>query len=389
MSRGRTGKPNRTHAAALACLLLALLGAVGLVLRARLRQAEAAPPAPTASPAPAAEAAPTPVPTPEPTPEPTPCPHDWSGGVCALCGEVCPHEAHDAESAVCLVCGEPVRHRYVDGVCAVCGKSPVVYTEPLPARYYQRSDTPGTHRRESYPYNGRTYPLAVWLPHDYREDISYNVILLMPGDKSYYNAWIDMDLSAPGGGLYCMSDVFDHIAEEKLCDPFIVVGISNYFGVEDSVAGRWICEGVLPYVAEHYATFAADGSAESLKAAREHFAIGGLSRGSIQTYSIGMGRCLEYFANFACFSNMSDADAVARRLNDPARLDLDIRCWYVTWGLQDKESYQRGQEEGFHSIVERVERLTEGENAFAQAIDAGHNWDTWSTSFFNAIQFLF
>lgn len=376
----------------------ALLAALALLLFLRRGQTEPAPSEP--EPTPITESAPTPSPAAEPTPEPVaeptpepesaPCVHLWSGGVCQLCGEVCEHEAHDAESAVCLICGEQRWHHYEGGVCTGCGREPLVYEEPLPPEYYRKAEEPGTHRREYYRYRGQSYPLAVWLPRDYSEDVKYNVILLMPGDKSFYNAWIDADLAAPGGkSYYCMSYVYDHIAEQHLCDPFIVVGISNYAGMDESLAGRWICEGILPYLAEAYSTWAADGSAESLKAARDHFAIGGLSRGSIQTYDVGMCWCLEYIANFACFSNMSNADPVAGCLNNVRNRELSIRCFYATWGEQDKEEYRVRQEEGFHYIVDHVERLTEGENAFIQAINSNHSWDTWSTSFFNAIQYLF
>ena len=45
--------------------------------------------------------------------------------------------------------------------------------------------------------------------------------------------------------------------------------------MSESIAARWICEGVLPHLAEHYSTWAEDGSPEALKAARDHFALGG------------------------------------------------------------------------------------------------------------------
>ena len=391
MRRERERKEKRASVWLGAAALLVLLVAAALLLFGRGAQRSPAPSetaAPEAAlPEPTPEPAPEPTPTPDPTP--TPCAHAWSEGVCLLCGEECAHEAHDAEGAVCLLCGEQRFHHYESGVCTGCGREPVLYTATLPPEYYRKAEEPGTHRREFYEYNNHQYPLAVWLPRDYSEDVKYNVILLMPGDKSFYNAWIDMDLYAPGGGYYCMSYVYDHIAEEHLCDPFIVVGISNYAGMDESKAGRWICEGILPYIARTYSTWAADDSAEALKEARGHFAIGGLSRGSIQTYDIGMCWCLEYFANFACFSNMSNADPVAGSLNNSRNRDLGIRCYYATWGAQDKEDYRVRQEEGFHYIVDHVERLTEGENAFALEIDGNHSWDTWSTSFFDAIQYLF
>ena len=411
MGGGSRKKPNKPAAWPWLLLLLALLAAAGALLFGRAGQEKPVPaapeptavqtaaptpepspePAPTPEPAPITEPTltPTPEPTPTPTPEPTPCAHVWSDGVCLICGELCAHEAHGTEDAVCLICGQQRWHHYESGRCTGCGREPIVYTETLPHEYYLKSEDPGVHRREYYTYRRQQYPLAIWLPRDYSEDVKYNVILLMPGDKSFYNAWIDADLAAPGGGYYCMSWVYDHIAEEHLCDPFIVVGISNYGGMDESLAGRWICEGILPYIAETYSTWAADGSAEALKEARGHFAIGGLSRGSIQTYDIGMAWCLDYFANFACFSNMSNADPLAGRLSREPYVDMDIRCYYATWGTKDRKEYRERQEEGFHYLVDHIDRLVEGENAFGQPIEGDHSWNTWSTSFFDAIQHLF
>ena len=53
---------------------------------------------------------------------------------------------------------------------------------------------------------------------------------------------------------------------------------------------------------QNYSTYAADGSAEAISAARDHFAYAGLSMGSIYAYNSVMPLCLDMFAWFGCFS---------------------------------------------------------------------------------------
>lgn len=67
---------------------------------------------------------------------------------------------------------------------------------------------------------------------------------------------------------------------------------------------RELREDILPFIVQNYSTYAADGSAEAISAARDHFAYAGLSMGSIYAYNSVMPLCLDLFAWFGCFSGM-------------------------------------------------------------------------------------
>ena len=76
-------------------------------------------------------------------------------------------------------------------------------------------------------------------------------------------------------------------------------------------------------------------SPEQIRAAREHIAIGGLSRGAMLTYRVGLCRCLDVAANFCCFSN-ADKAGLPDALVESARIDGagDLRAyWQIIFPL--------------------------------------------------------
>ena len=358
-------------------LLAALLAALLLPLAACGRRAAA--PEETAPPVPAET----------PAPEPTPCAHEWRGGVCALCGAACPHETHDAESAVCLACGEQRWHAYEHGLCTGCGREPTLYDTPLPSAYHEPVETPGAVTEGELMRGRHTCPYVVWTPADYREDGKYNVLILMPGDNGDYRSCVDTEQADGGTGRYRMADVYDHIAAEHLCAPFIVVGLCNFRNWPEEEAAAFLREVLLPFLAENYATWAADGSEESLRRAREHFALGGTSRGSMQAYTLGMMRSLDLFGSFFCCSTIGSAADVAGALEREENRSLPIRCYAASFGRAEPRSMRLHHYRGFQQIVERVDRLTEGENAFFFQISAAHNWNHWGAALYDALPYLF
>ena len=366
--------------------LAALLTAAALLLSAC---AQTAAPLETPANAPdAAAAAPTARPRTTPAPTPTPCPHAWQDGVCALCGERCPHEEHDPESAVCLLCGEQRWHCYEHGVCTGCGREPLLYTGALPAELLTPSETPGAVTDGELRFEGRATPIVVWTPADYDAGQKYDVLVMLPGDNGDYRGCISTVMNN-NEDSYCMASVYDHMAERHLCAPFIVVGVRNFRGWPADQVVRFLCEGLLPFLAERYATWADDGSEESLIAARDHFALGGTSRGSMQVYELGMGRCLPHFANFGCFSCMTSPLDVAEALEREENLPYAIRCYVASWGTWEPRGIRLHQYRGFNRLVEESPLLTKGENAFGLQINAGHNWIHWGAAVFDALQYFF
>ena len=345
-----------------------------------------------------------------PTPEPTVHIHrfDAESHLCVECGErclhehgfdsdffcldcrwACPHETHSAETAACPVCGRQFNHHFgMDGVCDVCGKEAALYTAELPDRYFSPSAHSGRCLRDTLTLpDGLTLELAVYLPWDYNEETRYNVAIMLHGDGGSCDDWTDAPERTHRGDIQFYT-VYDNIIDEHLCDPFIVVAIDNRF-LKSSFYGEGLIKNtLLPYIARSFSTGMEGDSYDEIAAAREHIAIGGLSRGSIYTYGVGMARCLDVAANFCCFSNGYIGD-VPRQMRAEGRDAFSIKSYIATVGLKDEYLYVRGHRYDYEVLCSSIDALTDGENARLFEIDAGHNFITWTASFYDALLLMF
>ncbi len=161
--------------------------------------------------------------------------HVWDGesGICLSCGYACPHERHDAETTVCLQCGVLCRHHFgTAALCDGCGMAAPLYTEDLPERYFAPAEHPGQVQHKTVTDdNGAEHRIAVWLPYDYNANGKYNLLLAIHGDNGSCDDWMEKEKTTARGTLQ-MRWLYDHLTEERLCEPFIVVSMDNT-GMED------------------------------------------------------------------------------------------------------------------------------------------------------------
>lgn len=343
---------------------------------------------------------------------PTETPHqhlfDPETATCTVCGFVCDHSAgfdkdhrclscqwlcrnqiHDQKTALCPVCGEAFSHHFgMDGICDVCGAEAPLYYAELPDRFFAPCVNEGNHYRETLTDSkGLKYEIAVWLPWDYSENQKYNVVVLMHGDSGQAADWTDEPEPTYRGDIV-FYHVYDRIVEERLCDPFIIVGIPNASFKYPPSGETFLRELVLPHIAQNYSTWLGDGSTEALQKGREHLAVGGLSRGSMYTYSCVMPRCLDIVGNFCCFSN-GDNSRVWAQLNSDENRDWTIKSYIASYGMADEMQVGIAHRNVYRSICNNVERVTDGENARMLAIGAGHNFIMWTASLYDALLLMF
>ena len=127
---------------------------------------------------------------------------------------------------------------------------------------------------------------------------------------------------------------------------------------------------------------------EALRAGREHLAVGGLSRGSMYTYSCVMPRCLDIVGNCCCFSN-GDNSRVYVSLNSEPFADYPILSYIASYGMMDELQVGIAHRNVYRAICNNVERVTDGENARMFAIGAGHNFIMWTASLYDALLLMF
>ena len=308
---------------------------------------------------------------------------------CLVCGWQCRNQSHDSETALCPICGEAFRHHFgMDGICEVCGaEAPLVFGE-LPDRYFEPSEHEGRHYRETLTdADGTELEIAVWLPWDYGEEQRYNVVVLMHGDGGQAGDWTDEPEPTQRGEIE-FRRVYDRMVEERLCEPFLIVGISNRPFAQPEKGEKILKELLLPYIAQHFSTYLGGGSPEELRAGRAHLAVGGLSRGSMFTYSCVMPRCLDVVGNFCCFSNGAN-NRISSQLNAAENLGYEIVSYVASYGMSDDPETGAIHRSIYRSICSRVERVTDGENARMLAIGAGHNFIPWTSSLYDALLLMF
>jgi len=288
-------------------------------------------------------------------------------------------------------------HRFIGGVCD-CGAEPLVYDYVLPERFYDECGHPGSIESWEYQYSEPgwaeyTRHLQVYLPCGYDPEGQYDMLILLHGTGDDETAWLTYPHYVPDRMMEART-IYDRMIEEQIIEPLIIVTLRLYedFGAymgdpTPERLARELRERVLPYLAEHYATYAEEPSLEAISAARQHFGIGGLSWGSYFSYASGMRQNLPYFGNFICFSGNDDPSLVLSTINTPELIDYPIYLYYSAAGTTDMA--HNGGINNFYMLVNYTDRLTEGENAFLHETQGGHTWNVWTTEIFNALQHAF
>lgn len=329
------------------------------------------------------------------------CEHEWRSGVCSICSMKCEHEHHDMETMICKQCGEIVPHHYVNGGCE-CGATPLFYFGWLPWEYYEACSQPGEvqtlyYEQECYDYEDidKVWKrIDIYLPYGYNESQKYNVLVMVHGGGDDETSWTTKNYGSYfGWNVLIAKNIYDNMIMNHLCEPFIVVSPTTYNGTDStydsSIEGfsRELHETILPYVAEHYNTYAASGSLEDLQAARMHFGIGGNSNGALFALDSGMQLGFDVFANFACFSGNNQPDLVAEAINSEEWKDLPVGYFFAGAGVGDGQRQRAAY--GFYNIIGSTDRFEENRNCRYIEVEGGHEWTTWATEIFNALQVLF
>ena len=292
-------------------------------------------------------------------------------------------------------------HSFVRGVCSVCGAKPEFLTGWLPDEFYQETEHAGTVTAVEYDtkafaaYDQLTYHkrMNVYLPYGYDESRPYNVLVLIHGQGDSEDDWL-VETHESGGHAMCGRVILDNIFEKGLAEPCIVVTpVTETKFVQGLTAGivqmqDELRETILPYIVEHYSTYAKDGSEAGLQAARSHFGLGGLSNGALFTYEGGMRHDFDLFGSYCAFSGNGEPWKTVAAIQEEQFARLPVDCLFTGAGsLNDWQ--QNYTQIGFEYFVEKDARFVEGENAWRVDVDGGHEWKVWFTGLYNAMQVMF
>ncbi|MBR0162015.1 MAG: hypothetical protein IJQ02_12130 [Oscillospiraceae bacterium] len=246
-----------------------------------------------------------------------------------------------------------------------------------------------------------TKDMAVYLPWGYDETQQYDVLILL------HCAWADHRFWLVQNREYRLADdsilpvsvpnMLDRMIEEGYCRPLIVVSPCVYlYDHQPSVAGNGydytqfqteIGADLLPYLAEHYATWAEDGSREALRDAREHFGVLGASFGAYASYISVIGDNFDLIAWYT-FCGGGEIDP-GYLLNCWARTGTDglpLRCLYISEGEYDDRA---GPEISYHNLLRTGGPFREDNVRFTLIYGWGHEDHSYLVGLFNTLQVFF
>ncbi len=323
---------------------------------------ETVPPTPVPTPKPT----PTPTPTPEPTPEPTPSPKPLNAPI------LCDFRIDQS------------------------------FFEPAGEQGQLLTDIAYTTRDYiSLEKETVTKQLQVYLPYGYDENGRYDVLFLFHPRGCDERFWLE----SSHGYRYVEGEIpvsavnlLDNLIERELCRPMLVVSLPGYLNAgamarHDAAQiypqmEKEFAEDILPFVAEHYATWAEGGSREQLAAAREHFGVLGASFGAYMIELSVLAPNLDLVSWYA----LTGGGSVTRNYLEPIWKD------YRTVGTPiDLLYFIEGEYDDMGPIANSYWGLSVWEGVFEseknllflQINAIGHNETEWVTALYNAAQMFF
>ena len=179
--------------------------------------------------------------------------------------------------------------------------------EGLPEGYLSPAQQQGRVEEFTYSAADGEKTALVYLPYGYDgNDSSYNVLYFMHGGGgSPY-------LYFTPGGQSALSNLLDHMIQDGLTEPLIVVAPTFYppddndasvsnAGILTARFPEELTSALMPAVESTYRTYAEDTTPEGFRASREHRAFGGFSMGGVTTWYV----FLNNLDAFSCFIPLS------------------------------------------------------------------------------------
>ena len=235
---------------------------------------------------------------------------------------------------------------------------PIRLTETdLPEELLRPAEHRGTVREEDYPTRDMVSDVpdrinkdvTVYLPYGYDPEEQYDVLILLHCAWADHRFWLGQERnygSEEAPVPVSVPNLLDRMIEEGYCRPLIVVSPCIYlYDRQPSNAGNGydyeqfeqeIGTDFLPWIAENYGTYAADGSPEALRAAREHFGVLGASFGAYAEYFCVIGENFDLLAWY-CFCGGGEIEPwhLAERWTENGTAELPLRMLYICEGEFD------------------------------------------------------
>ncbi len=275
-------------------------------------------------------------------------------------------------------------------------------SDTIPAKYTtRRKDNLGTIENisyQTYDYFGDKSEITkhayVYLPYEYDESKSYNVLYLMHGIGGNEKEWGMFDDSSK------VKIMMDNLIYYGDIEPFIIVvpngrssiNFANTSSDHNSfyLFGQELRNDLIPYIESTYATYGKyTEEGYDMTNYRDHRAMAGLSMGGMQTINIGMCESLDiisYFGAFSACPTTNTASKIATSLSGFP--DFDINYFYNICGTEDSIALASSSG-ATNSLTSLTDKLVDGVNYMKQEVKGGHDFNVWYLGFYNNAQVVF
>ena len=227
--------------------------------------------------------------------------------------------------------------------------------------------------------------LHVYLPANYDDSQSYNVLYLMHGGGETQDYWLTEVSDRTHGKT--TRRVLDHMIEDDMCDSLIIV-TPTFNGSADFATE--IRNDIIPLVENTYASYAKGNvSEENLIATRDHRAYAGFSMGSFYGFQSIIMSNLDIFAYVGNYSgSLTEASEFKTALDDKFA-DYNLNFWYNGNGTDDQALGEHF--DLYFKLMETMNyKFVDGGNScFILKPDAGHNYAAWIVDLYNCLLVFF
>ncbi len=247
--------------------------------------------------------------------------------------------------------------------------------------------------------NASKKEMSIYTPYGYDRESQYDVLILIPGMDMSSNCYLNKEhhYESGGTGCVCLKNLFDNAIAEGRIKPMIVANIS-YFGTTGSGSpvmsldannvAKELRYDILPYLAENYATYAADGSQEAISQQRDHFGVFGFSYSSTMIPRTILPECMDLFSWFGASSVF--CENITAGLNQINRKISDYPVRFFYWGCGDEDAAHDQTIQMYDLFTSEAEGFERGVNTDLVILpDTGHDAKTYDTAIYNCAQTFF
>ena len=242
--------------------------------------------------------------------------------------------------------------------------------------------------------------VTVYLPWGYDPGEQYDVLILLHCAWTDQRFWLEQDRNYGTEAEpipVSVPNLLDRMIEEGYCRPLIVISpcIYLYDGQPSSAGNAYdyaqfakeFGADFLSWAAENYATYAADGSRDALREAREHFGVLGASFGAYASYISLIRDNFDLAAWYTfCGGGEIDPGYLTTSWTERGTAELPLRMIYICEGEYDDRA---GPELSYYNLLNTGGAFGKENVMFTLVNGWGHEDHSYLVGLYNTLQMFF